>query len=983
MSRYAPRDSKRKCGSISLVFLLLIASFTGLLTLPSVAAVEPGDLSLKASNSPLEDAWLSSWDPISFNLTLENEGLQSISNRVLWWYACEGVVDTAVCKSNYDERGSFSLPIIYPGTITDFTSSTSWNPSGDEGTFTIVYAFDLQDQDPSDDTLTFQVNLTRSFVDLAVDSAYDPTSTLSNLAVYGGKSILNTNIDYDMQIVGSVTACGTCNFVAELGWQLWNEGETMLLAESYTNVSNLPSWGGVSSFSRAMPAFSHSSQGTFTLLWGMFSSTGTPYSDLNAQNDLSQITVIFDDTIDLQATSMAPGHDSSSSDYYFGENMVHSTISNKGNLTIANVIISFQVYDPIGDVEDETQCVLSDFKPGDSEVCMFNLTIVGAGRTLTISVPVTFAEGSDAKMGDNSLSEQTDVIAGDINAVIVQSNPLGTYTTGEYIEMVARTGTTAAAPLNYSWWVSGIISLGYGQLLNISGSVLGLGDHTITLRVTDNFGVLESVHKEITLYNYVDLDNEPYFTGQAVTRSLSYLNYQSILPVLGTQYGIGEGREPLLLLSFEVLSSEDDSSNTGMDHMDIHLNTSALLPSNIPLETVEIRYLPSLEDNIWTTFNEYTKNLDHSFDVTLYQNGVILIIGNSPPANISMGEIEFEQLQGGSIELQWNPTGDTENQYIGSWMIYKLTIQNNAGTIFPSPYPDFNEIIWETLTINTLVASLDTSTNSWIDPTPLETNTCASYAIMPANREGTPDFLHIEISRDDFGQPVAFCGDAIPPEKAVSNLQHSVTFTNDSECYKIENDWSMCYDLNMSWVWPEQETSGNVTWNLYQTDQQPDGIDLSFLTPVESGLTGAEGETGYYNQSGIEDDNIRPWRTLYYVLAPVDSVGNQLLEVDYPVNTIRVVIQDQWWDYNQHLIPIPPPEPEPPLGVEWLGTLTDYMEVDEFQTTGIIALLTLVISMISLPILIKKRKRLSRIMKARNRQSGARITADEFEDFFD
>mgnify|MGYP006244091239 CR=1 FL=1 len=99
--------------------------------------------------------------------------------------------------------------------------------------------------------------------------------------------------------------------------------------------------------------------------------------------------------------------------------MVHSTISNKGNLTVASVVISFQVYDPIGDVEDETQCVLSDFKPGDSEVCMFNLTIVGAGRTLTISVPVTFAEGSDAKMGDNSLSEQTDVIAGDINAVII------------------------------------------------------------------------------------------------------------------------------------------------------------------------------------------------------------------------------------------------------------------------------------------------------------------------------------------------------------------------------------------------------------------------------------------------------------------------------------------------------------------------------------------------------------------------------------
>jgi hypothetical protein len=59
------------------------------------------------------------------------------------------------------------------------------------------------------------------------------------------------------------------------------------------------------------------------------------------------------------------------------------------------------------------------------------------------------------------------------------------------------------------------------------------------------------------------------------------------------------------------------------------------------------------------------------------------------------------------------------------------------------------------------------------------------------------------------------------------------------------------------------------------------------------------------------------------------------------------------------------------------------MEVDEFKTTGIMALITLVISMISLPILIKKRKRLARVMKARNRHSSTRETADEFEDFFD
>ena len=983
MSHHAPSDSRRKSGSISLVLILLFASFTGLLTIPSAAAIESGDLSIQATNAPLEDAWGSSWDTVLFNTSIANQGLQSSTGRGLWWYVCEGEVETSICKSNYDDRGSFTLPIIYSGTTLDFTASNAWNPSGDEGTFTVVYAFDLQDQDPSDDIFTFRINLTRSFVDLSVDTSYDPTSTLTDLAVYGGQSILNTNTDYAMDIKGSVTACGTCNFNAQLGWQLWDENKTTLLSESYTNVTNLPSWGGVSTFTRAMPSFAHSSQGIFTLTWGLFNSSGTPYADLNPANDHSEITVVFDNTLDLQATSMAPGHDSSSNEYYYGADMVHSIITNKGNLSVETVVISFQVYDPVGDVDEESQCILTDFKPTESRTCMFNLTTVGAGRTLTISIPASFSEGFDSKTGDNSLSEQTDIVAGNINAVISQSNPFGTYTTGEFIEMVARTSETAAAPLNYSWWVSGIISLGYGQLLNVSGSLLGLGDHTITLRVTDTFGEIESVHKEITLYNYVSLDNEPFFTGQAVTRSLSYLEHESILPILGTHYGIGEGREPLLLLSYYVLSSEDDSNNTGMDHMDIHLNTSALLPSNILLETVDLRFLSSLEENIWTPLDDYTKNIDNSFDVTLTQNGVILMIGEAPAANATSGPLEFTRLEGGGMQLDWSPTGDTNNPYIGSWNIFRLTVESETETVFPAPYPEFNPLIWEQLTQDTLVASVTPDSTSWIDPSPLPTGVCASYAIMPADREGTPDFLHIEISRDEFGQGMAFCGDALAPDKTVSNIQIQTTFTNDTDCYKIKNDWSMCYDLNMTWIWPDQEATGDVTWNLYRTDQKPLGIDLSFLSPLESGLTGVPGEIGYYNESGTQDENIRPWRVFYYILAPVDSVGNQLMQVNYPVNSIRVVIEDQWWDFNQHLIPLPPPEPEPPLGVEWLGTLTDYMEVDEFKTTGIVALMTLVISMISLPLLLKKRKRLVRVVKARNRRSGAREAADEFEDFFD
>ena len=108
MSRYAPSDSRRKSGSISLVFLLLFAAFTGVMALPAASASESGDLSIQATNFPLEDSWGSSWDPIQFNVSISNEGLQSLSNRGMWWYVCQGEVEASIGKSNFDYRGSFS-----------------------------------------------------------------------------------------------------------------------------------------------------------------------------------------------------------------------------------------------------------------------------------------------------------------------------------------------------------------------------------------------------------------------------------------------------------------------------------------------------------------------------------------------------------------------------------------------------------------------------------------------------------------------------------------------------------------------------------------------------------------------------------------------------------------------------------------------------------------------------------------------------------
>ncbi|MFL2949881.1 MAG: hypothetical protein ACJZ40_05825 [Candidatus Poseidoniaceae archaeon] len=975
----------QKTGSLSMVLLLLFASLAGLVSLPVATANESGDVAILDSVSPLNNSWGSSWDPMTFTITVQNQGLGTSQNRITNWFVCAGDVTAPVCKSTPDASGSFSLGNLFSGTTVDFTSGTQWNPSGDQGTFTIVYAFALNDQDAADDVLRFTLNLTRSYVDLEVDSTYNPLSDLEGTATYDGQIILNSGESYTINSKGQVNACGTCNFEAELGWQLWTTDQVpSLLDEAYTNVTNLPSWGGQSPFTRQLPALSSPSVGEFTLKWGLFNSTGTPYGDLDPSNDIAQMTIIFDDTIDLQATSMLPSHDAGSANYYYGEDMVTATVSNIGNKTIDLVSVAFQIYDPIGEVEYETICVINAFIPGETRTCLFNVTSVGADRTLTIQVPSSHDEGDESKFSNNALSEVTDLVAGAINANIDQASSTGTYTTGENIQMSARTSSTAAGPLNYSWWVSGIINLAYGPELNVSGTNLGLGDHIITLRVTDVFGELQSVHKDITVYDYISLDNGDLFTGQAVARSSAYLRHEASLPVLGTSYGIGEGKQPLLLLSFEILSTEDDSPDVGMDWMDIQLNLSALLPENIPLESVDVRYLPTMDDYIWTYLDQYVTNEDGTIDVTLTTNGVILIIGDSPPANLSAGPITSTQLEGGQLALNWTAEGDSSNPYVGGWNIYKLMIVQQAGTLFPNPANGVNEFIWNELTSTSLVASIDPSSESWVDPVPLATGDCASYAIMPASREGTPDFEHINVSLDDNGQATAFCGDAIPPVSSITNFQHTSAFTNDTECYKLVNDWNMCYELNLTWMWPENEPNGQLFWNLYMVEQQPSEIDVRFLTPLMSNIASIPGETGYYNTSGVEDSNIRPLRTYYFILAPVDSVGNEQLIADYPSPNIeRVTIEDDWWSYYQHLIPEPEPEPEPPLGVPWLGTLTDYMQEDEFTTTGLASLIVLVLSIISLPLLLQKRKRLKRIMAARNRRAGVASTADEFDDFFD
>jgi len=513
-----------------------------------------------------------------------------------------------------------------------------------------------------------------------------------------------------------------------------------------------------------------------------------------------------------------------------------------------------------------------------------------------------------------------------------------------------------------------------------------LGDHTITLRVIDAFGTIDTVHEDITIFDYIEISDEPYYTGSAITRSEAYLETESILPVLGINYGVGSGQEPLQLMSFDILSIADGSANVGMESMVITLNMSAILPSNVNLSTVDVRQIDSLNDNIWSYIespNILTNNEDGTFTLEMVSNGAILIVGELPEANVTLGEVDYSLLKDGQIELNWTASGDLSNPYLGGWKIFKIIGSETSSTYFPETDGGINPLVWGELTLDTAVATIPITIDHWLDPNLLETGDCASYVIIPADRAGVPDFQKASIVRNAAGSAGMICGDALPPSVTISNFVSSYDFTNSSDCYDISREWNMCYEVNLTWTWPEHEISGPVSWNLYRVESRPVNVDLKFITPIASDILSIPGETGYFNQSGSEIDGIRPYRTYYYILAPIDWVGNENTVASYPSSNVnRVHIEDLWWQYNQHLIPVPPPPVEPPLGVPWLGDLQDAMQKDIFLYSGGTLITILFLSIIMIPLILKRRKRLKRVLAARTRNKSP-ISNDDFDDFFD
>ena len=975
----------KKKTSIGLVFLMLFSAFSMLAYVPSAAAVEQIDLAIVSGQSPVEDRFYSAFDPITFTAEVENQALSPLTNtRTLKWYVCDGLRTATQCISNDVATGGMNINGLLSGESNNFSDANRWFPSGASGTFTVVFKFDYADVDTSDDIFSYSINLTAEFSDIAIDSEQDPRDTLSGLHTYNNEVVLNTEVEYEMDIYGIANTCGTCNLDAQIGWNL-KTLDGILVNNATRSVTNLPSGGYEQPFTTALPALNHSTPGRFIFEFGLISSSSSYNGDLNAFNNLAQIEIVLDNTLDLRIASMYPSHDQTSPSYYYGESMITAKIENIGNFTILDTKVTFEMFDAQGESEHLEVCDIDILGPSQFTTCTFDIVEIGDGKELRVYMPTSFNGRADTAPSDNTLVEYADITAGAIAPSIGLNTVSGTFTTADVIELSAQTSNVAANPLNYTWTLDTAIQIGYGQFLNINASTFPLKSYIVGLAVEDALGNTEYAYRTIQLIDEVMID-EPIMTGSVVSLNKAEFSYDYYLPIQGSEYNIAGGKEPLMILELNTMQLDDNTQPADIQSMDLTVNLSALLPDMIPFDSVEILELPDPTDTYWDYLESpdyYTFDEIQNMTLSLSSNTALLFIGALPDANVSANNTGYNQLKGGSIELSWNAEGDTANPYLGGWRIYKLPVAETGGTIFPNPVEEDSQSLWTQLIEDRFVEMVPISTTGWVDLEPLPTGTCASYALIPANRASTPDLTRINVFMNDEGNSM-LCGDSIAPSSIVSSFTHSYKFTNSTTCYDLQRDWNSCYELNLTWTWPQNEIDGEVTWNMYRLDTRPTGLELKYVEPIATGLSGVQGEKGTFNQSGLEADGIRPDRTYFYVLSPVDGRGNAMTIAEYPSeNTERVEIENQWWDYNQHIIPEEPEPPEPPLGIEWLGDLEDSMQVKEFQYAGIGALILVVLNSLLIPMMVKRRRRLKRVMAARSRRLGTANMAEEFEDFFD
>ena len=346
--------------------------------------------------------------------------------------------------------------------------------------------------------------------------------------------------------------------------------------------------------------------------------------------------------------------------------------------------------------------------PNDLFQCQLDLLTQGDSLTIRTTVISTFENGVDAKPNNNIIEELTNINVSSLSAYVIFENPKGWYTNQDIINVSGFSNLFAPGPVSHSWWYSGLFNIGNQNTVSINASDYGLGEHIFRYTVTDIFGNTENIYFTIYVYYEVSWDNYPYSSVSGVTAAPASIVHNTELPIEGETYGIGNGRSPLMLLTYDLTNQVDESVFTGTNWIDISINYTEILPSSVPPESVEIRKLDSKYSTTWDFYDTGNFTIDSQegkITVRIYEGGTILLIGTLSTPDVSASKFNVSAISEGRFSLTWEPTGEIDNQYLQGWSIYKKIVSVNGGTIFPTTTGDFNQILWDDLTSNTYIGT--------------------------------------------------------------------------------------------------------------------------------------------------------------------------------------------------------------------------------------------------------------------------------------
>ena len=152
----------------------------------------------------------------------------------------------------------------------------------------------------------------------------------------------------------------------------------------------------------------------------------------------------------------------------------------------------------------------------------------------------------------------------------------------------------------------------------------------------------------------------------------------------------------MFLLQFDLINSQTNQSDfNGQNWIEIELSLFDLMPSQVPLSSIEIRKLDSFSDTEWEFFN--SDNVGYinqtKMSIKVYEASTILFIGDLGEPNIEALNFSVDLIANGNFNLNWQPYGDTESDYILGWNIHQKLVPDFGGTIFPSPQLDYLSLI--------------------------------------------------------------------------------------------------------------------------------------------------------------------------------------------------------------------------------------------------------------------------------------------------